>query len=246
MSIDALRFQDACCHIVNQYRERNGIGTLGEKTVHAVLKKYLEPNEQYHEIKIKGFFADIATPDGIIEIQTRNFNSLRKKLNIFLELGPVTIVYPIPYTKWLFWIDEGTGEISSKRKSPRQGDVYMILPELYRIKDYLLHPNLKLQILLINMEESRLLNGWSKDRKKGSTRYDRIPTSLVEEVWICDTSDYMTLVPPSLTEEFTAKEFQKACHLSPKMSSYALQVLRHINAIEQVGMKGRAYLYNRK
>ena len=56
----------------------------------------------------------------------------------------------------------------------------------------------------------------------------------------------MTLVPPSLTEEFTAKEFQKACHLSPKMSSYALQVLRHINAIEQVGMKGRAYLYNRK
>ncbi len=245
MSIDSLRFQEACCQIINQYRERNGIGTLGEKTVHAVLKKYLEPNEQYHEIKINGFYADIATPSGIIEIQTRNFNALRKKLGLFLELGSVTIVYPIPYTKWLSWIDEETGEISKKRKSPRKGDVYMILPELYRIKDYLLHPNLHLQILLIDMEESRLLNGWSKDKKKGSTRYDRIPTALVEEIRIHNHADYKNLVPDSLTGEFTAKEFQKACHLSPKMSSYALQVLRHVNAIEQTGMQGRAYLYKK-
>jgi len=245
MSIDTFRFENACEHIVNQYRERNGIGTLGEKTVHAVLKKYLEPDEQYHEIKINGFYADIATSKGIIEIQTRNFNALRKKLEVFLTLGPVTIVYPVPYTKWLSWIDEETGEISTKRKSPRKGDVYMILPELYRIKDYLLHPNLRLQILLINMEESRLLNGWSKDKKKGSTRYDRIPTNLIAEVSITANSDYHKLVPESLTGEFTAKEFQKACHLSPKMSSYALQVLRHVNAIEQTGMQGRAYLYKK-
>lgn len=245
MSIDALRFQDACCLIVNQYRERNGIGTLGEKTVHAVLKKYLEPNEQYHEIKIEGFFADISTSEGIIEIQTRNFYSLRKKLDIFLRLGSVTVVYPIPYTKWLCWIDEETGEISPKRKSPRQGDIYMVLPELYRIKDYLLHPNFHLQLLLMNMEESRLLNGWSKDKKKGSTRYDRIPTALVDELWINDNADYKLLVPSTLTGSFTAKEFQKACHLSPKMSSYALQVLRHVGAIEQIGQKGKAYIYKR-
>ena len=243
--IDAILFQDACCHIIHQSRERNKIGTLGEKTVHAVLKKYLEPNETFHEIKIENYYADIATSAGIIEIQTRNFNNLRKKLEVFLELGPVTIAYPIPAVKWLLWIDEETGEISQKRKSPQQGTIYTVLPELYAIKNYLLHPNLKIHLLLINVEESRLLNGWSKDRKKGSTRYDRIPTALVDEFYINSLHDYRLMVPPSLTEEFTAKEFQKASRLSPKKSSFALQVLRHVGAIEQSGLQGRAYVYKR-
>lgn len=245
MTIDPIRFQNACSYVVHSYRERNGIGTLKEKTLHAVLKKYLEPDEAYHEIKIDGFFADIATPNGIIEIQTRNFNALRKKLDVFLTLGSVTIAYPIPYTKWISWINEETGEISPKRKSPRQGNIYMILPELYRIKDYLLHPNLHLHIILLNIEETRLLNGWSKDKKKGSTRYERIPTAVIEEFLLLDNTDYKQLVPPSLVGEFTAKDFQKSCHLSPKNSSYAIQVLRHVGAIEQVGTRGKAYVYKK-
>lgn len=243
MTMDPIRFQDACHQIINQSREKNGIGTLGEKTVHAVLKKYLEPNEKYHEIKIESYFADISTPNGIIEIQTRNFNNLRKKLKVFLELGTVTIAYPIPYTKWLLWIDEETGEISKKRKSPQQGNVCMVLPELYSIKEFLLHPNLKIHLLLINMEESRLLNGWSKDKKKGSTRYDRIPIALMEEMWITNKTDYANIIPSSLTDEFTAKDFQKASRLSPKKASFAIQVLRHVGAIEQIGMRGRSYVY---
>lgn len=245
MTMDPIRFQNACTQIINQSRDRNGIGTLGEKTVHAVLKKYLEPNEEYHEIKIEGYYADISTPDGIIEIQTRSFNNLRKKLEVFLRLGMVTIAYPIPYTKWLLWIDEETGEISKKRKSPRQGDIYMVFPELYRIKEFLLHPNLKIQLLLINMEESRLLNGWSKDKKKGSTRYDRIPTALIEEVWITSPIDYANMIPSSLTGEFTVKDFHKASRLSPKKAQSAIQVLRHVGAIEQVGKQGRAYIYRK-
>ncbi len=246
MTMDPIRFQDACCQIINQSRKKNGIGTLGEKTVHAVLKKYLEPDEQYHEIKINGFYADIATPEGIIEIQTRNFNSLRKKLEVFLELGTVTITYPIPATKWIIWIDEETGEVSRKRKSPQQGQFNMVLPELYAIRSFLLHPNLKIQLFLIDIEESRLLNGWSKDKKKGSTRYDRIPTSLVKELQINNKEDYKLLIPSSLTGEFTAKDFQRASHLSPKKSSLSLQVLRHVGVIEQVGMRGKAYIYKRK
>ena len=56
----------------------------------------------------------------IIEIQTRQFNRMRGKLQAFLPLYPVTIVYPIPYEKWLIWIDEDSGELSKKRKSPKR------------------------------------------------------------------------------------------------------------------------------
>ena len=95
------------------------------------------------------------------------------------------------------------------------------------------------------MEEFRLLNGWGKDKKKGSTRYDRIPISLVNEFYINNKNDYCNLIPPSLTDTFTAKEFQKASRLSPKKSSLSLQVLRYIGAIEQSGMQGRAYTYKK-
>ena len=94
---------------------RQGIGTLSEKTVHAVMKNYYAPDTDMHEIPIENFVADIFTGQEIIEIQTRAFYKMRRKLDAFLPLYPVTIVYPIPHIKWLSWIDEETGETSPKR-----------------------------------------------------------------------------------------------------------------------------------
>ena len=40
---------------------RQGIGTLSEKTVHAVMKNYYAPDTDMHEIPIENFVADIFT-----------------------------------------------------------------------------------------------------------------------------------------------------------------------------------------
>ena len=173
--IDQKRFNLAKEKIVGQDRERNGIGTLSEKTVHAVLKNYYAPDESTHEISVGGCVADICTGEEILEIQTRSFDRLREKLDRFLPLCPVTIIYPIPHEKRLIWIDEETGELSAPRKSPLTGNPYMAFKELYRIRRYLLRDGLRLKLVLLDMEEYRLLNGWSRDKKKGSTRFDRIP-----------------------------------------------------------------------
>lgn len=93
------KFKEACQSIIHIEREQNGIGTLGEKTLHAVLKQYYEPDKTNHERKVGSFVADIVTDSGIIEIQTRAFDKLRKKLAEFLEIAAVTVVYPIPKTK---------------------------------------------------------------------------------------------------------------------------------------------------
>lgn len=243
--MDTILFQEACDKIINIDRNRNGIGTLGEKTIHAVLKYYFEPNEEYHEIKENRFVADIATEDGIIEIQTGNFNLLRRKLESFLKEKKVTIVYPIPYVKWLKWIDETTGEVGKKRKSPKKGTPYRIFPELYKIKEYLKHPNLELCMILINMEEYRLLNGWSYDKKRGSSRYDRIPLELVDEVYVRNPGEYQKLIPEGLEEEFISKEYQRAAGLSLSAAQKALNVLHYVGAVERSGKRGNAYIYKR-
>ena len=231
--------------MIHNIKIEDGIGTLSEKTIHAVTKQYLCPDTSCHEIKVKNYYADIFIDNQIIEIQTRNFDKLRSKLDLFLKEYPVTIVYPIPYKKWLRWINNETGEISAPRKSPKKGTPYMIFPELYKIKSYISHENLRLQILLMNVEEYRYLNGWSKDKKKGSSRCDGIPLELIEDIKIFTKEDFVKLIPQDLPVEFTTKDFKKSTGLSVKDASTAVHVLNHIGVIHRIGKKERSYLYTR-
>lgn len=236
-------FDEAKKKIIGADRQRIGIGTLSEKTVHAILKNYYEPDEDRQEIPIENYVADIYADGEIIEIQTRQFNKMRNKLSAFLPLYPVTIVYPIPREKWIIWIDEESGELSKKRKSPVKGNPYIAFPELYKIKMFLKDPNLRLKLVMIDVEEYKLLNGWSKDKKKGSSRYDRVPTQLVEEVEINCLQDYMQFVPFELHGEFTSKEFAVAAHIPVSLAQTVLNILYHVGILTRVGKRGSMYLY---
>lgn len=240
---DKERFEEAKRKVIGIDRQRLGIGTLSEKSVHAILKNYYEPDEDRQEIPIENYVADIYADGRIIEIQTRQFNRMREKLKAFLPLYPVTVVYPIPREKWLIWIDGESGELSRRRKSPAKGTPYTAFPELYKIKMFLKDPNLHFRFLLMDMEEYRLLNGWSADRKKGSSRYDRIPTELVEEVEIDCLGDYMQFVPYELPEPFTTEEFAGAAHIPVSLSRTVLNILFYVGCVKRTGKRGNSYLY---
>lgn len=241
--MDREKFEEAKAGVIGVDRQRLGIGTYGEKTVHAIFKNYFEPDKDKQEIPIDHYIADIYNGQEIIEIQTRQFNRMRDKLTAFLREYPVTIVYPIPREKWLIWIDEESGELTNKRKSPKKGNPYQAFVELYKIKMFLKEPNLRFKLILTDMEEYRLLNGWSRDRKKGSTRYDRIPVQLVEMVEINCKEDYMQFVPEELEGEFTVKQFAKAAHIPVKLAQTVVHILAYVGTIEKTRQDGRAYLY---
>ncbi len=240
---DKKAFEEAKRKIIGIDRQRLGIGTLSEKTVHAILKNYYEPDEDRQEIPIENYVADIFAGGEIIEIQTRQFDKLRGKLSAFLPLYPVTIVYPIPREKWIIWIDEETGELSGKRKSPLKGSPYTVFPELYRIKAFLKDPHLRFRLVLLDMEEYKLLNGRGKNRKIRASRYDRIPTELVQEMEIDCPRDFMQFVPLELENAFTSREFAKAAHISLPLAQTALNILYHMETVLRVGKKGKLYLY---
>ena len=240
---EIVRFEQAKAKIIGKDRQRMGIGTYSEKTVHAIFKNYYEPNEEKQEIPIDRYIADIFTGEEIIEIQTRSFDRMRDKLKAFLPLYPVTIIYPIPREKYLIWIDEESGELSKPRKSPRKGSPYLAFKELYKIKDYLKDPNLKIKLVLADMEEYRLLNGWSRNKKKGSERFDRIPGQLVEEILIERPEDYMQFVPIALEEQFTSKDFGKAAHIPLSLAQVTLHLLFFMGTVNRVGKQGNSYIY---
>lgn len=240
--MDRKIFHQAIERIVNQERERYGIGTLSEKTVHAVVKHYMEPNEDYHEVPLEGFVADIFREDAVTEIQTAHFNVLRRKLDKFLPLYPVTIVYPIPAVKWVIWVDPGSGAEVSRRKSPKKGSPYQAFNELYKIKSYLGDPNLRILFLFIDMEETRLLDDWSRDKKRGATKYDRIPLELVDEMLFERVEDYRMMIPPELSG-FTTREYAKSTKIPLSHAQTALNIFYYLNVVERIGKKGNSYLY---
>ncbi|MGM9680589.1 MAG: hypothetical protein ACI3XR_03695 [Eubacteriales bacterium] len=244
LSEEKRRFLDALSAVQGEPSCSGGIGTLGEKTLHAVCKLYMEPDPRYHEIKTGNFVADVAKDGAIVEIQTRSFDRLRGKLDYFLSEGyVVTVVYPVPAVKWLSWMDPKEGTVTDRRKSPRKGRVYDIIPELYKVKPLIAHPNLDFTVLLLEVQEYRMLDGWSKDRKKGSTRYERIPISLMDRVTFGYSDRFSALIPSGLPEPFQVREFSKAAGISTSRGSTLLSVLHSAGVLERVGKSGRMYLY---
>lgn len=232
--------------MIGELQGQNGIGTLREKTIHSVLKYYYAPNPAYHEIKIGQYVADICVDGEIFEVQTRNFNTMRAKLQYFLQEHDVTIIYPVAHTKWLSWLNMETGELSPKRKSPKTGTLYQIIPELYKIKMFIGNPKLHFIIALIDVEETRYLNGWSYNKKRGSSRMDGIPVDIFDEVRIDTMSDYFKFLPDTLPEKFTSKDFSKAAKISQKKAGTLLNILLETKIIERIGKIGNSFLYQKK
>lgn len=222
------------------------IGRLSEGALHAYLKKYIEPDESCHERQIFGYWADIARDGEIVEIQTNDFGRLRAKLVAFLNEYHVTVVYPTASVKYLSWIDPDTGETSSPRRSPKKGSARDILPEIYRLGELALHPKLSFRAILLELTEYKSLCGWSRDRKRGAWRVERIPGAVTEDITLSRPSDFRALLPESLPERFTSAEFGSACRFSGRRRSYALAALVRLGVIEQVGKRGRAFLYSIK
>lgn len=224
-------------------RERHGIGMQSEKTLHAVLKNYIDPDEDHQEIPVDRYVADIFSKDRIIEIQTANMNAMRAKLACFLPQYPVRVVYPIPAQKHIVWIDPDTGEILKKNKSPLRGSFFHAFRELYKIRPFLKDPNISFELLLIDLDEYRLLDGWSRDRKRGSHRYDRIPLRIADRMLLTCPQDYMQFVPEDLEEPFTSAEFAKAAGFKKKGFSTVMLLLTEMGVLERIGKKGNFWLY---
>ncbi|NLK94830.1 MAG: hypothetical protein GX275_06525 [Clostridiales bacterium] len=244
--MDNQRFIEAIKKTESDLNKSGGIGTLGEKTLHAVLKNYFEPNINNQEIKVGSKYADIVNDNGIIEVQTKQFNKLRKKLETFLPKYKVTLVYPIAFMKFIYWVDEDTGEITKGRKSPKNGQANDAFLELYKIKNFLKDENLKICIVLLHIDEYRSLNGWSKDRKKGSHCKDRIPFKIEKEIMINSICDYSSLIPKNIPEVFSSKDYSLGAKIKRSTAQTALNILNYLDIVERVGKKGNSILYKIK
>ena len=240
-------FSAACARALLRKPEGGGIGMLGEKSLHSALKFYYEPDASFHEREAFGFVADIRNEEGIIEIQTRNLYSMKRKLEAYLDKTPVTLVHPVVRQRRIIYLDPETGELSRPRLSPKRGRAEDAFSELVHILGPLGDSRLKIIIPIVDAEEYRVSGAGRKRRRGGAAplKYELLPNAMVDELVFSTPRELVSLLPEELKvsgEAFTVTELSKKVKLNYRAASAMCAVLLAAGAVERERV-GRTYLY---
>jgi hypothetical protein len=219
------------------------IGTLREKPLHASLKQWYSRPSDLVEERVDGYVIDLVRGDLLIEVQTRGFSSIKRKLGALLDLGHrVRILHPIAIERTIVRLDP-EGAILSRRRSPRHGDICDVFTELVGIAELLAHPHLEVEVVLVREEEYRIHSSDGPWRRKGWLVVERRLVEIVEAVNFHGGGDLARLLPPDLPEAFTTADLALQTGRSLRTAQQMAYCLRKVGAIDGVGKVGNTVTY---
>jgi len=221
----------------------NSIGTRNEKSLHAALKQwYAQPGDQI-ETPVEGYIIDLVRGKHLIEIQTRNLGALRRKLRALLARHPVRLIYPIAQAKWIVRKSASGKKILGRRKSPKVGQVRDLFEELVSIPDLFNLPNFVLEVVLIQEEEIRHVDGRGSWRRKGQSVHDRKLLQVLETMTFETKHDFLYFLPKDLEQPFTnqslAARLDDSIHATRQMTF----CLKKMGVIQEVGKNRNQLLF---
>jgi hypothetical protein len=217
-----------------------GIGLLNEKPLHASLKQwYARPGDQF-EVPVDGFVIDIVRDDLLIEIQTRNFSSIKSKLDKLVRSHRVRLIHPIVQEKWIIRSNNGGAVI--RRKSPKKGRLEDLFWELVSVPRLLSNPNFSVEVLMISQEEVRRYDGKRKWRRRGWAIEGRQLLDVLDRRLFGASADWLWFLPPGL-ESFTTVDLATRMNTKRELAQKVAYCLREGRMIDLIGKRGRANLY---
>jgi hypothetical protein len=220
------------------------IGTLHEKSLHAALKLWYKESKDKIETRVENYIIDIVRDDLLIEIQTKNFSAIKRKLEKLISNHKILLVHPIVKDKWIINVDSLSQIIISKRLSPIHHSYVDIFEELVRIPELISNPNFSIELPLVQIEEYRRNDGKGSRRRRGWSVFDQKLVRVLEKKAFYTPMDFLMLKPTSLKTPFTNKDLaeslNKPLHLTQKMT----YCLRKMGLIRIIGKKSRSLLFD--
>ena len=226
------------------YKTKNLIGTLNERSLHKELKEvYRNPGDEL-EVKVGKYHVDIVRDNLLIEIQVKNFSAIRSKLEDLLQNHKVLLVHPIIRDKWILSVDIKSNQVIRRKLSPKHCSFENIFEELLRIPHLISHPNLIIEIVLIQAEETRINDGKGSWRRRGWSIQDLKLVKILERKVYSNSKQFLKLIPEDLNVPFTNKNLASYLKKPVKLASMTTYSLRKMGLIEVVGKKERSLLFN--
>ena len=116
------------------------IGLLNEKSLHSALKHWYAKPGDLLEVPLNGYIVDILRGDHVIEIQTGNFASIKRKMRDLSCRYRVTLIYPVAHERWILEVPGTLQGAMMRRKSPKRQAVNQLFEELVSFPDLLKCP----------------------------------------------------------------------------------------------------------
>lgn len=219
------------------------IGTLGENSLHAALKQALaEPGDVFEE-PVEGYVIDIVRGDLLIEIQTRNFAAMKRKLAALTRHHDVRVVHPIAVEKWIVKMGPDGQTWLGRRRSPARGSVYNIFRELVSFPSLLELGRFSVEVVLTREEEIRVNDGRGSWRRQGWSIGDRRLLEIADRIMLASPADFRALLPAGLPDPFTTRDLSDCLGESVNLMGKMAYCLREMGAVQVAGRRGKAYLY---
>lgn len=219
------------------------VGTLREKPLHASLKRwYAAPGDEV-EVAVEGFVIDLVRDGLLIEIQTRGFAGMKRKLRKLLDLGhSVRIVHPIAAERWIVKVD-AAGNVIGRRRSPKRGSLADVFAELVSFPTWLDEPGLEVEVVLTHEEEVRTHEPGKAWRRHGWVVVERRLIGVVDGATISGSADLQGALPPALPDEFTTAELAAALKRPRRIGQQMAYCLREAGVVTATGKRGNAVVY---
>jgi hypothetical protein len=156
----------------------------------------------------------------------------------------VRLVYPIPQEKWVVREDI-SGQVLSRRRSPKRMGVLYIFEELVSIPTLINHTNFEVEALLTKEEQVMQHDGKGSWRRQGWSIVDRRLLEVVDRHLFSTPLDILRLIPEDMVDAFTSSDLAKRLGITSRLAQKALYCMRKMGMLKVEGKRGRSRLYRR-
>jgi hypothetical protein len=218
--------------------------TYREGSLHAALKAAYAGDDGRVEVLVAGFVVDVDRGDHVVEIQTANFASARRKLERLVERRRVLLVHPVAIERTIVRVDSD-GVVRYRRRSPRRGLPIDVFDELVSFPALLAHPNLEMEVVLVREEELRGPPAPGVRLRYGRdwSRLDRRLVEVAGSIRLRGPADLTALLPADLPRPFTTADLVAASGRSRRLAMRAAYCLEKTGVVRCVGRRGRLRLF---
>lgn len=216
-----------------------------ETSLHRDLKRFYAGDECPVEVRMGRYRIDVVRGTELIEIQHGSLAALREKIRTLTAEHDVLVVKPIIVRKTLIKQTRLGGKVIERRMSPKRGVLLDIFDELIYFRSVFPHPRLKLEVVLVEVEEWRY-PGQGRRRRWHPNAFQVEDQKLVavhEKHLFTGGTDLTALLPQAMPVPFHTGHVAEGLKLHRGIAQKIVYCLREMNLLRRVGKERNAHLY---
>ncbi len=216
-----------------------------ETSLHKQLKDAYCDGSAEIEVPLGDYRIDVVQPGLLVEIQHGSLAAIRDKIQKLCKNHKVLVVKPILIEKRLIKLDKRDGKVVDRRKSPKTGSLLDVFDELIYFTRAFPHPNLTLEVPLVDVEEIRYPGHGRRRRRRASDFQvqDRVLTGIRETHRFSTAQDLARMVPSGLPRPFHTGDLAQILGVQRWLAQRIAYCYRHMGTVRQTGKRGNAHLY---